>query len=209
MNENEYKLDYFDPYKFDYKSYIKEIHGLNEMPSVMQKREYYYDDEIINHMDGVRIEKSADFIENFGVGSQTYRLYREEESNSISFYLLYKDQPFICMEYSYSPINVPIVGIKNNFIYNHIKYKGLLKYFFDNYIIPREKVIVSDNTLSERGFKFWQYIFVDYVEIKKTHKMYVMDYNTGDNIIDVKNKSEMMSFYKNELYNYRFVLEKL
>lgn len=209
-SEDKYKEGYFNPYTFDYKSYIKEMYNLNEMPNRLKHINFPNDDTILNHMEGVRIEDSCRFLENFKVGSNTYRLYFEKYDQNECYYLLIKDEPFLVMEYAYHPIQHPINGIENKVIWNHIWHKGMFRYFFDCYIIPIKPIIITDYVMTDRGYIFWQYLLKEYVNNKKTHKLYVIDLKTGGYIINVNDVKIMNDYFSDkDVGNYRFVMEKL
>lgn len=198
----------FDPYNFDYKSYIKEIYRLDEMPSKIIKDKWVLDDYILNNKEGIKTENNSKFIKIFHAGSLNFRLFFDEENN-ISFYsLLDMNTPFINAQYSFERITIPINGIINLDIWNHVYSRGLISYFFDHYILQKEKTIISDKIQTEKGFKFWKSLFKEYVKTNKTHQMYIMDFSSGNKIKDVTEEKDLDEFYGSEKSKYRFVLNK-
>jgi len=199
-----YMSQVFNPYTFDYKKYIYESYGLTEMPSKMDDRLFVLDDTILNQKEGIRIEKNCKFVEIFKAGSQKYRLFKEIEGNDITYYLLGETDPLVVMEYSYNEINNPIVGLENKSIWNHRWYKGLLRYFIENYVLSKKVKMISDRILTIKGFKFWKTLFED---LKKTHQMFVLDINTKK-IVKIETGRELERYYESGKSNFRFVIEK-
>ena len=149
----------FDPYNFDYKEYILETYNLMELPNKYYRGNYQCDDVILNARDAVWVEKNGTELENYKIGSFTYRLFSKIEGNDITYYLMERDKPFIVMEYSFTRITSPIKGIENKHIWNFKGDNGLARNFFEDYILKRESVIISDENQTEKGFNFWKYLF--------------------------------------------------
>ena len=200
----------FDPYNFDYKAYMLETYNLTEMPNKYYREEFRCDDVFLNSQDAIWAEKQGKYIDDYKQGSLIYRLFIHKEEDITTYYLIDKNKPFIYMEYSFRKITSPLKGIENKHIWNFKWDKGLARMFFDDYIIPREPVIISDSLQTEKGFGFWKYLFMEYVRDSKTHKMYVIDINDGKMLSVIENINQMDTFYTDSKSgNLRFVLEKI
>lgn len=200
----------FDPYNFDYKSYIKEQHDLlREMPAKMDDREWRLNDFIRNNHEGLRIEENEKMIGFFGEGENKKRLFHTKENNIEFYSLLDEKTPFINAEYSFEQITHPVRGIINRDIWNHPHCKGLVWYFFGKFIIPKESTIISDNIQTDKGFNFWKNIFTEYVGSKKSHKLLILDFKSGKIVEELINKDEMDEYSGDNKHNLRFVLQKI
>jgi hypothetical protein len=200
----------FDPYNFDYKSYVKETYDLNEMPNKWQHDKFNLDDPILNSSEAVWVEREVKKFTIVSLGQSTkYRLFHKIEGKEETYYLMTVDKPFIHAEYAFIRIKSPIKGIENKYLWNFKWDKGLIRNFFNEFIVIKEPVVISDEIQTERGFNFWKWLYVDYVKNKKSHMMYVLDMKTG-------NKGKLDSADSMERYytetksgNLRFVLQKI
>ena len=203
----------FDPYNFDYKTYIKEVYNLNEMPNRWSRSEFTLDDPYLNSNEAVWVEKTAKLIGEFSVPNSSFkfRLYLYVDGDENTYYLLNNKKPFIHAEYSFRRIHDSFnKGIENTYLWNFKWDKGLIRMFFDHYIIEREPRIISDETQTDKGFNFWKYLFKEYAVRRKSHKMSVYDINNGVDVKQLKSENEMDDFFRDtQMANYRFVLEKL
>jgi len=203
-------VDMFDPHNFNYNEYMLETYNLTEMPNKYYRGNYRCDDVILNAQDAVWVEEKCKEIGDYKLSSFTYRLFYNADGDNITYYLMDKDKPFISMEYSFIRISDPIKGIENKHLWNFKWDKGLARNFFDDYILKREPVIISDELLSERGFNFWKYLFSEHVRDGKTHKMYVININDGNVISIITEEDKMNEFYTDSKSGkFRFVLEKV
>lgn len=199
--------DYFDPYNFDYKSYITEMYNLTEMPARLpHNTSFQMDDYATNSYEGVRIEKNDKFVKMFY--RDFYRVFHNEENGIDTFYLLNKEQPYICAEHSFKQIITPIKGMENLHVWNSRYHRGLIRLWFKDEIIPKENVIISDKIQSDSGFNFWISLFDDYVSSNKSHDMLIIDYKEGNIIKNITKKEEMKDFYGDNKFNHRFMLKK-
>jgi len=195
----------FDPYNFDFKSYITEMYNLVEMPlRLPHNTPFRMDDYVTNNYEGLQIEKHGNFLGNW----ENYRLFTEKENNIETYYLLDKNQPHICACHSFERITSPIKGIENKELWNGKYNKGLVRYWFNKEIIPKEAIIISDKIQSDMGFNFWTSLFNDYVKTNDSHSMLVIDYNNGNVIKNITNKDEMKEFYSDNKFNFRFILKR-
>jgi hypothetical protein len=200
----------FDPYNFDYKSYVKETYDLNEMPNKYHRGEYQNDDPILNSQDAIWVEKNGKNIGNYKMGSFNHRFFVHVDGNDTTYYLLSENKPFIIMEYSFTRITSPIKGIENKHLWNFKGDKGTARMFFDEYILKQEPIIVSDKSQTEKGFNFWKYLWREHVTDKKTHTMYVVNINDGKIVGSIENEQQMNDFYTTtKSGNLRFVLQKI
>lgn len=196
----------FDPYDFDYKTYITEMYRLTEMPAKLPRNSIFQmDDYATNNYEGIRIEKKCKLIKLF---QNNYRVFYHRENGIDMFFLLDKNQPHICAEHYFKRITTPINGIENLHIWNSIRNRALIEMWFRDEIIPKEPVIISDKIQSDRGFNFWLGLFDDYAKSNNSHDMLIIEYNTGNIIKNITNKDEMKEFYGDNKFNFRFVLKK-
>jgi hypothetical protein len=180
------------------------------LPNKYYRGNYQCDDVILNARDAVWVEKNGTELENYKIGSFTYRLFSKIEGNDITYYLMERDKPFIVMEYSFTRITSPIKGIENKHIWNFKGDNGLARNFFEDYILKRESVIISDENQTEKGFNFWKYLFREQVKDRKTHYMYILDINTGKEIITSNAETQMDDYYTDTRSGkFRFVLQKI
>jgi hypothetical protein len=199
----------FNPYTFDYKSYMKEIYGLNEMPIRLPQMSLDVD-AIDNSYFAKEIEEKYDPSGTFHHGSENLRVYKYSEENKLWISLLSESKPILAMEYVYQRISTPINGIINLNIWNFKLYHGLFWDWFKKEIIPNESTIISDKEQTDRRFNFWKRLFQEYVKNSHTHKMYVIDFTTGKQVVDISKEDEMDKYFQSQqTYNLRFVLQKL
>ena len=196
----------FDPHNFDYTEYILETYNLTEMPLKKDNSAFVLDDDVLNGKEAIRIERRGKFVDKYKAGEQAYRLFFEKETDGGTYYLLYSDKPFITVEYSYENIVKPIKGIENKSIWNHRWSKGLARYFFENFVLQKEPVVISDKVLTDRGFKFWKNVFDEIGN--KTHKMYVVDVKTEVVVQWIEDTKDMDKYFGDKMSRFRFVLER-
>ena len=200
----------FDPYNFDYKTYIKERYNLNEMPNKWQHDEFTLDDPILNSNESTWVEKEVKKFVEISLGKSTkYRLFHKIEGNEETYYLMAMDKPFIHAEYSFVRVNFPIEGIENKCLWNFKWDKGLMRNFFGGFVAVKEPVIISDESQTEKGFNFWKWLYEEYVKNKKSHVMYVLNMKTGSK--EKLDSVDSMGHYFTETKsgNLRFVLHKI
>jgi hypothetical protein len=170
------------------------------------------DDHILNSEDSIWVEKNAEFIGKWTIQNANlkWRLFFFKEGQTETLYLMDENTPFICAEYSYERITTPINGIENKHIWNFKWDRGLFRLFFDNYIIPKEHIILSDNNLTESGLKFWKYLWKEHVADHKTHEMVVINMDDGNILSNLGEENQMNEFYTDtKSGKYRFVLQKI
>ena len=191
----------------NYKKHIFEVYGLSEMPNRVENLNWTLDDGILNKRDAERILKNGKNVGIFKISEMSYRLYLEVDGNAKCYYLIDINHPFINAEFSYYEISTPIQGIESVGIWNWKYNKGLVRYFVEEYILKKYKTMVSDKLQTDRGFKFWQNLFDDLVESKKSHKMYAIEFKSGNVIKNIINKDEMTEFFGDNNGKYRFVID--
>lgn len=201
--------EYFDPYTFDWKSYVKETYDLNEMPSKLSHMNLDVD-AIDNSYYAKEVEQKYKQTGTFKHGNENLRVFEYDEGGRHWTSLLSENKPLLAMEHTYTRINNPIKGMVNLHIWHFKWYHALISRWFDERIIPNEPVIISDKAQTEKGFNFWKRMFQEYGDNKKTHKMYVIDFKTGQAIKDLKSVEEMEKYYQSQdAGNLRFILQKL
>jgi hypothetical protein len=200
-------MSLFNPYTFDYKSYLKEMYGLvGEMPSQLPDGKFALDNFFANNQEGVRIEKEAEFVSDIALHSFKFRVFKEVDSQTVIYSLLEEDTPTIAVQYSYEQVNKPIKGIENRHAWNSIRMRGMFREFFDKFIIPHHSVILSDQALTRKGLNLWKQLFDRYVVENKTHKMVVIDAKTGSIISTLQAAENMIQYWESDKFNLRFVL---
>lgn len=193
----------------DYKKYIFDVYGLNEMPSRVNNLHWMLDDGVLNERDANRILKNGKSVGVFKISEMSFRLYMEMDGNAKAYYLIDLTHPFIHAEFSYYEISIPINGIESVGVWNWKYNKGLVRYFIEDYILEKYKVMVSDKLQTDRGFKFWKNLFDDCVRTKNSHKMYVINFKTGEVIKHITDENQMDEFFGDNNGKLRFVLEKI
>lgn len=202
-------MSYFDPRSFDYKTYMRETYGLNEMPVRLPQMSLDVD-SIDNSYFAKEVEEKYKPTGTFRHGNENLRVYTYDEDNKSWVALLSEDKPILAMEYVFQRISDPIKGIVNLNIWNFKLYHGLFWIWFQKEIIPNEPTIISDKAQTDKGFNFWKRLFKEYVKNSHTHKMYVMDIKTKKQISDISTEEEMDKYFQpQQMYNVRFVLQKL
>jgi hypothetical protein len=195
----------FDPYSFDYRSYLLERYGLSESPQRMDNRRFVLDDDLLNHQEGIRVENESKSIGDFKTGqNQSYRLFEEVAGSNTTYYLLYPDKPQIVVEYSFEKINPTIIQTKS--IWNHRWYKGLARFFFEEFVLANYPSVMSDSILTESGFKFWLTLFDEMVKSKKSHGIYVVERKSEMSMKWIHSREEMEEYYGDGQSKYSFVI---
>ncbi len=194
----------------DYSKYIFEVYGLTEMPVRLHNIDWTLNDSNLNQREADRVLKTGKNLGNYKISAINFRFYNEEEDGVISYYLIDTNNPYIHAEFSFNRISIPISGIESVSIWNCKYNKGLVRYFIEDYILKQERVLISDKSQTARGFNFWQALFDDCVDGSKTHKMYIIDFKTGNVICNIHNKNEMKEYFGElDKTKFRFVLEKI
>ena len=195
----------FDPYNFDYKTYIEELYSISEMPEILPKITYSLDDYIRNNYEGIRIEKTYDFVKLF---HGSYRVFFKKEDEVSTHALLDKNTPYVCAYHDFKFIKTPIEGLENIEVWNGKYNKGLIRLWFKDEVIPKTPTIISDKIQSDKGFNFWVSLLDNYVLSENTHEMFIMDYNNGKLIKPVFSEIDMKNFRGEHMHKFRFVLKK-
>lgn len=202
--------EYFDPYTFDYKTYVKKTYGLSEMPIRLSPVSDTEIDFIDNSYDAMQVEKKGKLIDRLKHGNENLRVFEEKEGNRVWISILSEDKPLIVAEHVYQRISTPIKGIVNLGILRFKTYRMVIWRWFDERIIPNESVIVSDKAQTEKGFNFWKRMYQEYVDNQHTHEMYVIDFDTGEKVKTLQSVDELGEFYQSQnTSKFRFVLQKL
>jgi len=202
--------EFFNPYTFDYKTYIKETYGLNEMPTRLSPLSDIETDYIDNSFDAMKVEKRGKLIGRLQHGNENLRVYQEVEGNKVWISILSENIPIIAAGHVYQRIETPIKGIINLGIHRFKLYRHVIWRWFEERVIPNEPTIISDKAQTDKGFNFWKQLFDEYVKEKKTHKMSVIDFRDGSIIKEIVDKKEMDGYFQAQSTgNFRFVLQRI
>lgn len=168
---------------------------MNEWPMRFEPGDSGLDDSKKNEKLALEVEKTGKLLDTFSYSSAgEINIYLIIDGEEYNIYLILKNKPFIAGQYTYIK---HAKCIENKFIWNFSWFQGLIREFFRAYIIPRERMIFSDEAQSRRGFKFWKSLFEEYVEKKKTHKM--MAVNMSDKIqYTITSEDDMDKYYNDE-----------
>jgi len=180
---------------------------MNEWPMRFEMGDGELDDLKSNETKALEVRKTGKLLDTTSLSTVgKVEIYLIIKNNDYNIYIVMKNKPFIAGQYTY--IKHPTC-IENKYIWNFSWFQGLIREFFRNYIIPRERMILSDQTQSRRGFKFWKSLFEEYVEKKKTHKM--MAVNVDDKIQhNITSEADMDKYYNDEDgVKFQFVLIEL
>ena len=81
--------------------------------------------------------------------------------------------------------------------------KGLIYYFYIEFLLKKYAFVLSDDALTEKAFTFWKSNFDNF--IKNGYKVYVVDFNVAtkniSNIKSLDSKEEMDQYYGNIMDN--------
>lgn len=169
--------DYPDPYKFNYKKYMMEEHGLTESPNKIHDYVLSYDDHHMNNAAAIRVEEESEYMGIYKWMSINLRLYKKIEEDMIYIELLQEDQPFIYMIHSFSEIKLNGKnGIESHSIWNNRWARGLARYWVFDYVSKNYEFMMSDKSHTNKGKTYWEQILRDGI-----------DNNMKVGIIDVKN----------------------
>jgi hypothetical protein len=194
--------------KSKYIKHIMEAYGLtiDETPAKLKDKEWRLNDGVLNEMDAKEVLKRAKNMGMYRISNMEFRLYFENERNVYTYYLIEPKNSFIDVEYSYNKISKPINGIENAMVWNSRYNKGLARNFIEDYILNKEPRMISDITLSEGGFKFWKNLFDDMVINRNSHKLYVINFESGEIVKDINKEDDMDEFFGDGRAKFRFVL---
>ena len=102
------------------------------------------------------IENKASLYDKF----ENYNIYiakKEDENDVYELFFISQDKLMIYYRYKkYSEY------IQTEMIWNTKDKKGLFRYVFINYIIPKFNIVKSDFIMNNSGFEFWKKIFNEY-----------------------------------------------
>jgi hypothetical protein len=100
---------------------------------------------------------------------EDYQIYEHFLKNEVELYFIFED--LLVAFYSYTiRSNQPI---KTKMIWNNDKYSGSFRKIFGEYIIPKFKIVESDDSMSNLGFNMWMKLIGFYPNYKfyaKTQK---------------------------------------
>jgi hypothetical protein len=108
----------------------------------------------------------------------------EKTHNSFAVLFFIKNEE-LCAYYRYSKLDTG--GIQTKMIWNNPKYKGSFLKLFINYIIPRFKVIESDDMLSQSAYDMWKKL----IGLCPNYKFYV---KVKNKLISMKNPYDVYSY---------------
>lgn len=96
--------------------------------------------------------------------------------------------------------------IETDVFWQDKRYRGLFKYLFIEYILPRHEIIVGNEKLSHHGLNFWKKIFEEY---KDTYQIGVLNVFTGEQK-DIDTVDELIQYASDleESKNWRIFIIK-
>ena len=165
----------------------KDVVVLQEMPEIAKVPVF--------DMSGVYSNMKKDLV---NVGDfEIYTIMKSDGGEYTHVFLVdSKGKPVLYSSYQHSEG----FGIFEKSIYQHDSTVGLARRFYVHYLIPKYKVIISDDQLSEAGFKFYEKLF-DSLTIK------VLDTSTKQ-VGAIDSVEEMDEYYTMGSSRYRFMLTK-
>jgi hypothetical protein len=132
---------------------------LSESPWITQQ----VPDQFNIDMSNISIEKIKS---NSKIGFyKDFEIYENVDGYETSLYFL-KDDIFTAF---YKYIKTELGNIQTKLIWNDKKYKGSFLDIFANYIIPRFKIIESDDMMTPQAFDMWKSLML----LKPEYKFYV------------------------------------
>lgn len=185
---------------------------------------------------------SVDFIENNLEYYERYLNYKNKEllltfiynnKELIFFKLIEKEQDkngYICLNIkdkifcSLFDLQQIIINSKQyteiSTVWNHLDYKGLSTYLFNNYIIDNYSKIICDGERSKVGKQWFNKILLQCLQQKNKFKCYILNLETFEEII-INSVEDTERFYKQidfdedyeigdlKFQNYRIAIEKV
>jgi len=116
-----------------------------------------------------------------------YQIYEQSSKGEVELYFTVGDS--LVAFYSYTiRLNQPI---KTKMIWNNDKYSGSLRKIFGEYIVPKFKIVESDDSMSNLGFNMWMKLIGFY----PNYKFYA---KTQHGLIPMKEPYDVYS-YKNKI----------
>jgi hypothetical protein len=160
---------------------------LQEMPEIAKVQDF--------DMSSVYTNMKKDLVE---VGDfEIYKIMKSDKGEYIHEFLVdSKGKPVLYSSYQHSEG----FGIFEKSVYQHNSTVGLARRFYVHYLIPKYNVIISDEQLSEAGFKFYEKLF-DSLTIK------VLD-TTTKQVGSLDSVDEMDEYFTMGSSRYRFMLTK-
>jgi hypothetical protein len=130
---------------------IFEAYLLNEMPynhDVSTNNTIDNNDKNLNEADRIRNDEDHEHIGKFN-GLDIYML----DLNFGSYYLYLIGRHYIELQYYFREVDNDFVQTRG--AYQRKESRGLMQDFFINYILPKYKNVMSDDSLSELAMGFW------------------------------------------------------
>jgi hypothetical protein len=118
---------------------------------------------------------------------EEFKIYETVVGDKIELYFTTSNE--LAAFYSYIVRNKQ--PIKTKLVWNSKKHIGTLRRVFGDYIIPKFKIVESDDMMSDSAFKMWQKMIGFYPQYKFFAKV-------GDNLIPLKHPYDVFT-YKEKL----------
>ena len=197
----------FDPYTFDYKTYVKSAYDLDESPSRYRDLDIEEDDAILNSKSAVEVEKKDKFIENYKWESFTFRLFKIKQDDITFINLLDMKFPFIYMRHSFREIKInKLNGIENSNIWSWRTMRGLARHWIFDKILKDYDFVLSDKVHTPKGEIFWKKLIGNAID--KRLKCNVFNPQTNKVEFDVNSEKELEKYYGVDKAGYRFIIFK-
>lgn len=152
---------------------------ITESPWLTQPISDEYNDRMLNiPIRTLKNLKLVDTFDNMDIHSVSNELYFVSETELIAYYKYNIDDTGMC---------------QTKMVWNNPKHKGIFLKIFGGYIIPKFKVVQSDDMMTAKAFSMWQKLIGHYTEFT----YYVKDGEELikiDNPYDVHNYKEKISF---------------
>ena len=173
------KSNMFDPYTFDYKTYIEKQYNLTESPVLYRDFPFSNDDWITNSESSIKIEKKSKLLGIYNYGNFKFRIYEYLEDGDSFIDLMDENSPTVYMHHSYSEISIDNMnGIINHSIWNSRNMRGLARDWVFNTILKKYEFIMSDGVHTPKGKLYWSKLFDEGLE--QNYKCGTIDIKTNN-----------------------------
>ena len=110
-------------------------------------------DMLMSNSDIQKIKNTCEHIGNF----EKYEIYEHVSVNGTELYFILGNS----LEAYYRYLSNPDGSIQTGLSWNNKKHRGTFRHIFSKYIIPRFKVVESDDMMTPEAFKFWKRIIAE------------------------------------------------
>ena len=164
-----------------------------------------WDNPKANKKELLKVKKQAKLVGDKTVGGKQYVMYTDIQDKYTYFYFLNPEQTVLLAVHSFIDTNIDgRPAIQNSYIWKMKSEKGFMKSWFEEYVIKKYPVIVSDISLSKFGLSFWKWLFSKFVK-EKGGKMIVYDKGEKKKI-PIKSAEDLNNYHDWTSINKIFVL---